>query len=169
MKKYFLLISAFFFSGCAENNYFTPYKLGYLEGNGITIEAIDKSFVITEGEFQPPFQTDMLPISGSSLVSFNPSEDNNLINMSEFALKHGAKRVLIHHPASNKLLYGVLLLNKQYLLATDNNPNSYYIRIPNEYVKATSENKVSVVYETEKHLKSQSFVSWVLWLSETPF
>lgn len=174
--KYFVLAFVFCLSGCSgvfdRDSRYTPVHKGYLIGNGVKIEAVDKSFVITEGAFIPPFQTVM---SDWSIPLFK-HKDINIADWSNYALKHGAKKVTIYHPSANKPLYGVLLLNPAVKHAAGPGGRSYYIKIPDSYVNAANSGRISVVYETvqssapEWYQRSGTeYYTWVLWLSGRPF
>jgi hypothetical protein len=88
------------------------------------------------------------------------------------ALRSGAKKVRIYHPAAAEPLYGVLALNqKVYRYATGPSARSYLIRIPDSYVKEAARGGTSVVYEpvSSNDDSKAKFIGWALWMSDSPF
>lgn len=199
MKNIFKLCVLFFtailVAGCASgvtHEAHSPYTTGVLKGEGVKIEALDKSFVISEGRFSPPFQTNMRPVEWTSIYStfhltdgwgnktfsgvgyLNPTKhEASLIDSYNLALKNGAKRVLVHHPASNEPLYGVLLLNKKSARATGPAARSYLINIGEKYINEAKNGGTSVTFEpvpvNDKYDSNVKLYGWVLWLSNVPF
>lgn len=177
LRSVFLLISVSILGGCATlEDYYSPYESGTLQGEGVRIEAEDGSFILKKGRFTPPFQTVhsvyMPSITfASDLTGVAPSSPS-LIGAYGLALRQGAKKVRIYHPAATEPLYGVLLLNQKMPgYSTGPAARSYLIRVPDSYVKEATDGRVSVVYEPVTHSvhPNAKFIGWALWLSDSPF
>jgi hypothetical protein len=107
------------------------------------------------------------------------AEDANVVSMYSVALNSmGARKIMISYPGRDKPLYGVLLLCDIYPGSTGPASRSYQIQVPQQYVDAASNGRVSVVYEKlnspqngkrDSGGKIISTKSWVLWLSDMPF
>jgi len=167
MKKYLLslFVALIFFSGCATTTYTKPILKGKISDSETVISARDGSFKIS-GEFNSPFQ------SSIHYHSFNIG-GKKLINGYYRALEFNAKHVLIKVPSQEKELYGVLALDSADKNGIGPGTKSYKIIIPQAYVQAAKNGKISVVYEYY-HLKNDGLLdtsnikkySWILWLSD---
>lgn len=162
-----LFLSTFFIlmvTGCSVTTYNRTIMHGKIENPDILITAEDKSFRL-QGEFDSPFQ---------SSTRYNSLEmpDRELLKAYRQALYHGAKYVRIK-VASDKELFGVLALDKADDEGIGPSTQSYKIIIPQAYVDAAKNGKISVVYEYYK-LKNDGIIdvgkikerSWILWLSD---
>ncbi|MDP3301652.1 MAG: hypothetical protein Q8S36_06775 [Sulfuricurvum sp.] len=163
-----LLLTTFFIlmiTGCSVTTYNKTIKQGKIENPDIVITALDKSFRL-QGHFTAPFQ---------SSTRFNSLEmpDRDLLKAYRQALHHGAKHVRIKVPNSDKGLFGVLALDKADDEGVGPSTQSYKIIIPQPYIDAAKNGKISVVYEYYK-LKNDGLIdvskikerSWILWLSD---
>lgn len=152
-------------SGCSVTTYNRSITQGKIENPDIVISAEDKSFVL-KGDFTSPFQ---------SSTRYNSLEmpDRDLIKAYRQALYHGAKHVRITIPNTDKELFGVLALDKADDEGVGPSTLSYKIIIPQPYVDAAKNGKISVVYEYYR-LKNDGLIdvskikerSWILWLSD---
>ena len=139
----FLVISLFLISGCAPTyvpppapiiTYSYP-EIVTVDTNGVVIKAVDGSFQLTRGEvYNTPF------FSG-----FCPNEPTTLDVDS--TLQGGGQRVIVSHPGIDQDLYGVLAFCGLPNTLSGAVMRSYLVQVPQEYVDATSANRVSVVYE----------------------
>lgn len=163
-----LFLSIFFIlmvTGCSVTTYNRPIMHGKIENPDILITAEDKSFRL-QGEFDTPFQ---------SSTRYNSLEmpDRELLKAYRQALYHGAKHVRIKVKGSDKELFGVLALDKADDEGIGPSTQSYKIIIPQGYMDASKNGKISVVYEYYK-LKNDGIIdvgkikerSWILWLSD---
>lgn len=158
-----LLLSLF--SGCALTTYNKSIKQGKIENPEIVIRAADKSFLL-QGEFSAPFQ---------SSVQYNSLKmgDKDLLKGYRDAVYRGAKHVRVKVPGVEKELYGILALDKADDEGIGPGTQSYKIIIPQPYIDAAKNGKISVVYEYYK-LKNDGLMdvskikerSWILWLSD---
>lgn len=163
-----LLLSTFFIlfiAGCSVTTYNRSITHGKVENPDIVITAEDKSFVL-KGEFTSPFE---------SSTRYNSLEmpDRDLPKAYRQALHHGAKHVRIKVTNSDKELFGVLALDKADDDGIGPSTQSYKIILPQPYIDAAKNGKISVVYEYYK-LKNDGLIdvskikerSWILWLSD---
>lgn len=163
-----LLLSSllvFMISGCSVTTYNRVVTHGKIENPDIAITAVDKSFVL-KGDFTSPFQ---------SSTRYNSLEmpDRDLPKAYRQALHHGAKHVRIKVPGNDKELFGVLALDKADDEGVGPSTQSYKIIVPQPYIDAAKNGKISVVYEYYK-LKNDGLIdvgkikerSWILWLSD---
>jgi hypothetical protein len=160
-----LSLFVFLFSACSTTTYNRTIAQGKIENPEITITAADKSFIL-QGKFDSPFQ---------SSTRYNSLEirDHELPKAYKLALHHGARHVRIKVPSRENELYGVLALDKADKDGIGPGTQSYKIIIPQPYINAAREGKISVVYEYY-HLKNDGFLdvgnikerSWILWLSD---
>lgn len=163
-----LLFFTFFMviiTGCSVTTYNRLITHGKVENPDIIITAEDKSFVIKD-EFTSPFQ---------SSTRYNSLEmpDRDLPKAYRQALYHGAKHVRIKTANSDKELFGVLALDKADDEGVGPSTQSYKIIVPQAYIDAAKNGKISVVYEYYK-LKNDGLIdvskikerSWILWLSD---
>ncbi len=152
-------------SGCSLTTYNKPISKGVIENRDIVITATDKSFTL-QGEFDAPFQSNL---------QYNSLKipDNDLLQSYKDALYRGAKRVRVKIPGLDHELYGILALEKADQDGIGPGTRSYKIIIPEPYVNAAKNGKISVVYEYYK-LKNDGLIdiskikerSWMLWLSD---
>lgn len=152
-------------SGCSLTTYTKPISKGVIDNSEIVITAVDKSFTL-QGEFNAPFQSNL---------QYNSLKmpDNDLLKSYKDAQYRGAKRVRIKIPGVEKELYGILALEKADQDGIGPGTLSYKIVIPEPYVNAAKNGKISVVYEYYK-LKNDGLIdiskikerSWILWLSD---
>ena len=162
---YTLLITLLIFTGCGST-YTKPIPSGVIENQEVVITADDGSFEIS-GSFDTPF------VSEVHYHSYNIS-GNKFIKGYRRALEFGAKHVLVKVPNIDEKLYGVLALDNADVRGIGAGVKSYKIIIPEAYVEAAEDGKISVVYEyyhldNEDSLSDLSEVkkySWVLWISD---
>ena len=160
-----LLTTAFLFRGCSTTTYNRDVPTGKIDNSEIIISAADGSFTL-QGEFKSPFQ---------SSTRYNSLEmrDKDLVKGYRNALHHGAQHVRIKVPSLKNKLYGVLALDRADKDGVGPGTQSYKIIIPEPYIKAAKDGKISVVYEYY-NLKNDGFIdvsnikerSWILWLSD---
>ena len=102
---------------------------------GVQIEAADSTFAFdSEGAFQTPFVVSSCPE--------NPTTDSL-----DAVIAAGGQSVRVTHPDSGEPLYGVLAFCPISEAVTGPASRSYLVQVPSTYVAATSDNRVSVVYE----------------------
>lgn len=166
MKYIFvLLIGLLLFTGCGST-YTKVIPSGVIENRDIVIKADDGSFEIS-GEFSSPF------VSEVHYHSYNIG-GNKLIKGYRRALEFGAKHVRVKVPFSDTELYGVLALDNADVRGIGAGINSYKVIIPEAYIDAAKNGKISVVYEYYHLDNEESFsdlsevkkYSWILWLSD---
>lgn len=161
-----LLFSIFLFlTGCSTTTYNKEISSGKIQNPEIIITGVNDFFTL-QGEFESPFQ---------SSTRYNSLEmgDKDLIKGYKNALHHGAKHVKVKVPILEKELYGVLALDRADQDGVGPGTQSYKIIIPQPYIQAAKEGKISVIYEYYK-LKNDGFLdvsnikerSWILWLSD---
>lgn len=161
---FYLFITLLTFTGCGST-YTTLIPTGKIENKDIVITARDGSFII-QGEFESPF------VSEVHYHSYNKS-GTKLIKGYNRALGFNAKHVMVKVPNKDKELFGVLALDNADVRGIGAGTKSYKIIIPKPYIDATSDGKISVVYEYY-HLKNDELTdltevkkySWILWLSD---
>lgn len=165
MKYIFTLLAAMvLFTGCGST-YTALIPKGKIENSDIVISARDGSFKIS-GEFKPPF------VSKVHYHSYNKS-GAKLIKGYNHALGYNAKHVMVKVPNRDKELYGVLALDDADSRGIGAGTESYKIIIPQAYIDAAHDGKISVVYEYY-HLKNDELTdlsdvkkySWILWISD---
>lgn len=152
-------------TGCSVTTYNRVITHGKVENPNIVITAVDKSFTL-KGDFTSPFQS-------STLYNSLEMPDRYLPQSYRQALHHGAKHVRIKVPHSDKELFGVLALDKADDAGIGPSTQSYKIIVPQAYIDAAKNGKISVVYEYYK-LKNDGIIdvgnikerSWILWLSD---
>jgi len=159
------ILFIFIFAGCSATTYNKNVPHGKIEDPNIVITAADKTFVL-QGEFTSPFQ---------SSTRYNSLEmhDRELIKAYRVALQRGAKHARIKLSDSESELYGVLALDRADDDGIGPSTQSYKIIIPQPYIDAAKNGKISVVYEYYK-LKNDGLMdvgnikerSWILWLSD---
>jgi len=163
----FLLYTLFIlmFTACSTTTYTRTIPTGVVENQDTVITAVDGSFKL-QGEFKTPFQS-------STRYNSLQMRDDDLPKAYKLALSHGAKHVRIKLPSQEKEFYGVLALDKADKDGVGPGITSYKIIIPEPYVNAAKNGKISVVYEYYK-LKNDGFIdvsaikerSWILWFSD---
>lgn len=164
---YFLAIAAtlFILSGCSTTTYINSVPKGKIDNPDIVITARDNSFKL-QGEFSSPFQS-------STRYNSLLMPDKDLIKAYNLALHHGAKHVRIKVPNKKEELYGVLALDRADKDGMGPGTQSYKIIVPQPYIDAARDGKISVVYEYYK-LRNDGVIdvsnikerSWILWLSD---
>ncbi len=166
MKYIFALFATLlFFSGCSTTTYTKQISSGLIDNNDTIISARDGSFRL-QGEFIPPY------VSSAHYHSLNISGEK-LIKGYQRALDFGAKHVLVKVPSRDKELYGVLVLDDIDERGFGPGTLTYKIIIPEPYIKAAKDGKISVVYEyygvKDDALFDNSNIkkySWMLWISD---
>jgi hypothetical protein len=181
MKKLILIILTFSTISCNPIKWipyeFSPNSSVSIGTEGVSIKAIDGSFEWVYGnDYQIP---QGLPLSG-----FGTSDYSALsIKTTDFNKIKNAIKVMVTTPYSNKPLYGMLQISKINNECKDKTPEtrSYYIQVPEQYVRSAQGGKVSVMYESYKCISGQysngtkpsssyeqGYSTWVLWLSDRP-
>lgn len=166
MKQILMLaVLLLFFTGCSTTTYTKKITQGHIQDKDMVIAARDGSFKL-QGEFSAPFQ------SSIHYHSLNTGGDK-FIKGYRRALEFGAKHVLVKVPFQEKELYGVLALEDADERGFGPGTFSYKIIIPEPYVKAAKDGKISVVYEYYRIKDDPLFdnsdikkYSWILWLSD---
>lgn len=134
--------------------------------DSITIQAIDGSFTFNAGQvFNPRYY--------ASSAWINPGKGIT----KRFKDSKGVKVKLTGTDSSLKAgeIYGLLELSDVYNNCNDQpSSRSYYIQIPDQYIKNARGGNISVVYEyydcqPTSDSKNATYTSWVLWLSDIPF
>ena len=153
------------FTACSTTTYNKTISHGKIDSPDIIITAADNSFRL-QGEFTSPFQ---------SSTRYNSLEmrDHELPTAYKLALHHGAQHVRVKIPNIDNELYGVLALDKADQDGIGPGTQSYKIIIPQPYIDAAKDGKISVVYEYYK-LKNDGLLdvgdikerSWILWISD---
>lgn len=165
--KYILSLATLllFLTGCSTTTYTKKIIHGEIQDKEVLIAARDGSFKL-QGEFTAPFQSSIhyhsLNIGGEKFIKGYRR-----------ALEFGAKHVLVKVPSQEKELYGVLALEDADERGFGPGTLSYKIIIPQPYVKAAQDGKISVVYEYYRIKDDALFdnsnikkYSWILWLSD---
>jgi hypothetical protein len=92
----------------------------------------------------------------------------DLVNEYEDFRSMGARDVRVRVPGMSEPLYGLLSLHG---LPTDSRGparRSLRVSVPERYIEAASDGRVSVVYEPVA-TDGADYLGWVLWLSDRPF
>jgi len=173
IKGFLVVMILLVLTSCGS--YVDPYSVyksvpfGKIITNGVEITAEDGTFVLRSGEvWTPPFQN-LTPGYGIN----TPNAD--MVNLYQAAFATGAKRVKVKVPYQDEPLYGVLMLSKIYPQGNSAVTRSYQISIPESYVDAAQNGKISVLYEyydTGDYDSNGNPIvpkTWVLWLSDMPF
>lgn len=141
---------------------------GLIATKGVTIQAANGSFVLESGQsFRPPFQVDGFNLWYTSQGQVNRPTD--LTGRAMNALEIGAERVIISTPYLDKPLFGVLLLSKVSTAAEGPASRSYYIEVPESYVREATGGRTSYVYERVQIKGGYEWFSWALWMSDVDF
>ena len=172
-------------------------KMGRLV-DSISIEAIDKSFIIKKGE---TFRMDKLGIeqragwvnpSSDFSKSFNKSDgtpvkiiisrripeyETIMEKSTNLAGKEVEKPVkkLKGYTGRDDIFYGLLEFNKVHEICnSDPATRAYFISIPQKYLDAARGGNISVVYEyynctPVKKKGANNYTTWVLWISDIEF
>jgi hypothetical protein len=123
-------------------------RWGRVATEDLVIESTDGSFALKTGmTFDTPFHAHDCP----TIVPTTYRE----------ALRVGARPVVVR--ISGHVLHGVLTFCRVDRRATGPSARSHLIEVPMGFVQATSEDKISVVFDTVGEAPT-----WALWLSETP-
>lgn len=170
-----LVMVSFILNSCASPLSIDPYNayksvpFGKIITDGVEITAENGTFTLRSGEvWTPPYQN-LTPGYGIN----TPSAD--MVNLYKAALVLGAEKVRVKVPYQSEPLYGVLLLSKVYPQGNSAVTRSYQISIPESYVDAAQNGKISVLYEYYDTGDYDSYgnpivpKTWVLWLSDIPF
>jgi hypothetical protein len=170
-----LVAQVLFGIACAGSSYsrmdylrpVTNVSQGILAAKGVSIQAADGSFVIEAGQsFRPPFQVDSYNLWAVTQEQSDRPAD--LAGRALNALEIGAERVIVTTPYLDKPLFGVLLLSKVSTKATGAGARSYYIQVPESYVREATGGRTSVVYERIQTERGEWF-NWALWMSDVDF
>ena len=162
--------------GCAGSSYSRTNFLvpvvnisqGTVATEGLTIQAADGSFTLESGQsFRPPFQVDGYNLWATTQQQQSRTAD--LTGRALNALEIGAERVIVTTPYLDKPLFGVLLLSKVPTKATGPGARSYYIQVPESYVKEATGGRTSVVYERVQIEGGSEWFNWALWMSDVDF
>jgi hypothetical protein len=170
------LVAVLLTSACFNAN-FVRVPSGELATKGVTITSEDGTFKVTAGQtFQSPARcvgrdqdeyTDALRVEHGNFLShtysWQPTADSY-----PRSLRHGAFRVRVAVPGMSEPLYGVLALYCVVDQFDAPGAKSYLLQVPQSYVDATSEGRVSVVFETINNLQGEPLPTWALWLSRRP-
>jgi len=172
-----LIFSMLLFTfGCAGSsysrlNFLVPVvniSQGVIATDGVTIQAADGSFSLESRQsFHTPFQVDGYNLWVTTQEQRNRPAD--LTGRALNALEIGAVRVIVTTPYLDKPLFGVLLLSKVPAKATGPGARSYYIQVPESYVREATGGRTSVVYERVQIEGIGEGFNWALWMSDVDF
>ncbi len=170
------LSTAFLTSSCSYQYSASYVRTGKISGDGIVIAAADGERFILEGgrEFRTPFH--------GRCYNFDSYDDPMLQLIADMSktpedyrngLRNGGRRVLITVPGLDKQLYGVLLFCALPDTAYGPAAFSYFVQIPQEYIEQAKSGLISVVWEDVDwrdvdHNRTNSHLSWILWISDRP-
>lgn len=145
-------------SSCSSLSVNVP--LGKITTDGVTIRAEDGTFNLKSGDiWTPPFQNNL---------SSELNSKKDLTNFHSKAMELGAKKVRVKVPYQSEELYGILYLSQVSDKCSSATTRSYQITIPNNFVIAAKNGRVSVLYEYYSCGRKQP-KTWILWLSDMPF
>jgi hypothetical protein len=154
-----MIFSPLLLTGCANEQ----VPEGKLKTPGVTITGEDADFTIKSGDiFSPPFEVDTF----SKVGNWN---FGNLVEKWDEAITLGAKRVRVTVPSEKEPMYGVLLLSQVKPGTKVAAARSYLIEVPQSYVDAAQDGKISVIYEQVPYSEDTQWFTWALWLSDRPF
>lgn len=181
MKKIMTLVFSALLFGCAvapKYNFYdkVPNQTLALGTKGLVIEAADGSFKWEYGkQYDVP----------ADYPFFNWYTNNAALALGTTGFdkvnETNAKKVIIHTPYSPEPIYGFLQISKIITECKDKTPEtrSYYIQVPESYVKAAEGGKISVMYESymcisgyysngAKATTKHGYSTWALWISDRP-
>jgi hypothetical protein len=147
-----------------------PIPSGLVATEGVTIQGVNDAFKLVAGaRFTSPFKSRCWNWDPEDKMKYSPSQE--LVTGFKFARQHGAKDVRVKVPGRATPLYGVLMLCEAPEGGSGPASRTYLIEVPNQYVSAASDGKVSVVYERldykdDSAPNGASWYGWVLWLSD---
>ncbi len=135
-----------------------PVPYGLIKTEGVVIESVQGDFILRSGEsFNTPFDQDKAWGTWSTLPV-----------AASYAVCTGCRQVRVTVPGQSNKLYGVLHFARMHRAATGPGTRSYLIQIPQQYVDAARDGRVSVVYETVDIAGGLKQSAWTLWLSDLP-
>lgn len=131
---------------------------GFLATEGVTISSLDGGWKVAGNtRFVTPFFAEQCPTLPTTT---NYADGERL----------GARRVWVSYPGLAQPLYGMLSLCKVFPEYKGAASRSYQIDVPKQYVDATDNGRISVVYEEYPwDATGAKLPAWVLWLSRSPF
>ena len=122
---------------------------------GLVIEGND--FRIATGEAIP------LPF-----VMAPARADEDIIDLYDEYRDEGAREVRVHIPGREEPLHGLLSLHALPETAKGPARRSLSVQVPQRYVDAATNGRVSVVFEPV-NADPDTYYGWVLWMSDRPF
>jgi hypothetical protein len=153
-------------AGCASRMAVSPWNRvphTVVTTDGVRIMAVNESFRFEPGQMvSTPYWTSQCPDTGTD--RFGEAES------------FGAQRVLVDYPGVGTL-HGILALCPTSPGYQGPAARIYQIQVPRSYVDATSEGRVSVVFEhydcdQSQHQSRKSAggqcSAWILWLARNP-
>lgn len=161
------LVAATVAAGCGVT-YWDTHSVpgGLLASDGVVIEA----------DAQRPSPVSVAPFTFRAGAHFVTPFEINFCPKPELdkwreATAFGAQYVRVTHPGLPRPLFGVLALCRVHNSATGAASRAYRIQVPQEYVEATTDGRVSVVWEPSGATNDdmRDAASWILWLSREPF
>ncbi len=143
---------------------------------GVVIKAVDGSFEWVSGnDYKLPATTSYFDWYTTGAALNIKTTDFSKVN------ETNAVKVMVTTPYTSKPLYGMLQFSKIITECKDKAPEtrSYYIQVPEQYVRSAQGGKVSVMYESYmcisgyysngvKATNEHGYSTWVLWLSDRP-
>jgi hypothetical protein len=127
---------------------------------GVILSGGDGSFQASSAQPAPtPFTSGLCPLK--------PGEVG--VEAWQRALQEGARQVIIRYPDVEQPLFGVLKLCSLRENAQGPWQREYLLDIANSYVEATTQARVSVVYEVYPPSPRSVGYAWILWISRMPF
>jgi hypothetical protein len=127
---------------------------------GLVIAGGDGSFQVSSTQPAPtPF------VSG--VCNLNPREVG--VESWQRALQEGARQVIIRYPDVEQPLFGVLKLCSLRENAQGPWQREYLLDVASSYVDATTQARVSVIYELYPPSPRSVGYAWILWISRLPF
>lgn len=164
-KIILILILSSALIGCDRT---TPIKTGVLKTSGITIKAMDGSYVIKPNKV---FKTPHSHKGTFDNACWAGSAIRGDIKYKE-ALNNNAKKVTINFDNGSPSLFGIMHFCELWIadgiqyIAPD---SGYTIQIPNKYIELARQGKISRVYQTVVKTGRFNHYGWILWLSNKPF
>lgn len=143
---------------------------------GVVIKAVDGSFEWVSGnDYKLPETTSYFDWYTTGAALNIKTTDFSKVN------ETNAVKVMVTTPYASKPLYGMLQFSRIITECKDKAPEtrSYYIQVPEQYVRSAQGGKVSVMYESYmcisghysngvKATNEHGYSTWVLWLSDRP-